>query len=345
MTADNLPRHALDVEPLGSSEAFLEFSEHLARAAQVDRPVLLVGERGTGKELAAARLHYLSKRWQGPWVALNCAAIAPELAESELFGHETGAFTGAVARRIGRFEAADTGTLFLDELGQLSQAAQGKILRTVEYGVFERIGSTRTLRTDVRVVAATNADLPGMAAKGEFRADLLDRLSFLVLTLPPLRARDEDILLLANHFAQRMAQELGFTGLIHYGPRALQQLVSHPWPGNIRELKNTVERSVFHTRGDEIESLELDPFASPWRLRSQESRRNADNAPEQEAPQPPAAPADLDADLRSYTIRALRQALEECRHNQRAAAKRLGLSYNRFRGLYRKYEGELGEGA
>ncbi len=344
MALENLPRHALDIEPLGSSEPFLEFSEHLARAAQVDRPVLLVGERGTGKELAAARLHYLSKRWQGPWVALNCAAIAPELVESELFGHETGAFTGAVARRIGRFEAADTGTLFLDELGQLSQEAQGKILRTVEYGVFERIGSTRTLRTDVRVVAATNADLPGMAAKGEFRADLLDRLSFLVLTLPPLRARGEDIQLLANHFAQRMAQELGLSGLVHFGPHALEQLVSYSWPGNIRELKNTVERSVFHTQGEEIESLELNPFASPWQPHSHENGRLTDQVPAPERPQPQPAPADLDAALRDYTIRALRQALEESRHNQRAAAKRLGLSYNRFRGLYRKYEGELGKG-
>ena len=196
-------------EALGQSEAFLEFQERLSRAAKVERPILLLGERGSGKELAASKLHYLSPRWQEPLVTLNCSALAPGLIESELFGHEAGAFTGAVSRRTGRFEAAHGGTLFLDEVGAVPVVVQEKILRVVEYGTFERVGNTEPIRVDVRIVGATNADLVGMAGEGSFKRDLLDRLSFEVLFLPPLRERQEDILLLSNHFASRMAHELG----------------------------------------------------------------------------------------------------------------------------------------
>ena len=199
-------------EALGQSESFLAFQEALSRAAKVDRPVLLVGERGTGKELAAARLHYLSPRWGEPLVALNCAALTPSLIESELFGHEAGAFTGAGQRRLGRFETAHQGTLFLDEIGNIPLTVQEKILRTVEYGSFERVGGSRPVEVDVRIVGATNADLPAMARAGRFKQDLLDRLSFEVLTLPPLRTRQGDALLLAEHFAQRMAAEMGWGG-------------------------------------------------------------------------------------------------------------------------------------
>ena len=166
-------------EALGESEAFMEFQERVSRVAQVDRPVLIVGERGTGKELAVSRLHYLSRRWQGPLVALNCAALSPSVLESELFGHEAGAFTGAAKRRLGRFEAADNGTLFLDEIGLIPVTIQEKILRVVEYSQFERVGGSKPVRVDVRIIGATNADLPKLADEGKFkRGDYLILASF-----------------------------------------------------------------------------------------------------------------------------------------------------------------------
>jgi len=334
---------ALAQEALGRSDAFLAFQERLSRAARVDRPVLLVGERGTGKELAAARLHYLSPRWQGPFLALNCSALAENLVESELFGHEAGAFTGAARRRAGRFEAADNGTLFLDELGTMPLAVQEKLLRVVEYGVFERVGATEAVQVDVRVVGATSADLPGLAAQGKFKADLLDRLAFEVLVLPPLRDRGEDILLLAEHFAGRMAGEMGIDPpTISEAARA--RLLGYPWPGNVRELRNVVERAVCRSEG-RIEDWEFDPFAA---VKKAEERR-------QGAPQcaPTAATfAGYRADVRlvevlagrplleavaEFESEALRMALERTRYNQRAAAELLGLSYHQFRGMFRKY--------
>jgi len=181
---------------VGQSGAFLDAFERASAAAEMNRPVLVIGERGTGKELIAERLHRLSPRWDEPLVTMNCAALPETLIEAELFGHEAGAFTGATKTRAGRFEEADKGTLFLDELGTLSMGAQERLLRAVEYGEVTRIGSSRPLRVDVRIVAATNDDLPALAERGEFRADLLDRLSFEVITLPPLRVRDGDIFLL-----------------------------------------------------------------------------------------------------------------------------------------------------
>ena len=200
---------APDLPPLlGESPAFMALAEQISRVAPLDRPVLVIGERGTGKELVASRLHFLSRRWGGPFVQLNCAALAESLLESELFGHEAGAFTGAVRRRAGRFELADSGSLFLDEIAAASPAVQEKLLRVVEYGAFERLGGAAPLSVDVRVIGATNVDLPAAAGSGGFRADLLDRLAFEVLTLPPLRARREDIPLLARHFGREMAKEL-----------------------------------------------------------------------------------------------------------------------------------------
>ena len=184
-------------EAIGQSEAFLMFQESLSQVATVNRPVLLMGERGTGKELAAMRLHYLSQRWQEPLIALNCAALNPSLIETELFGHEKGAFTGAFQSRKGRFEAAESGTLFLDEIGIIPLEVQEKILRIVEYGSFERVGGSLPVDVDVRLVGATNADLLDLTARGLFKRDLLDRLSFEVLFLPPLREREGDILLLS----------------------------------------------------------------------------------------------------------------------------------------------------
>ena len=177
------------------------------RLAELERSILVIGERGTGKELVGERLHFLSKRWNGPFIKVNCAALNEELLDSELFGHEQGAFTGASSQRIGRFEQADGGTIFLDEIATASMRVQEKLLRVIEYGEYQRLGGEAVLECDVRVVAATNIDLPHAVEDGKFRADLLDRLAFDVVTLPPLRVRREDISLLADHFAGRMARE------------------------------------------------------------------------------------------------------------------------------------------
>ena len=209
-------------EALGQSEAFLAFQEQISRVAPIDRPVLILGERGTGKELAASRLHYLSRRWQKPLVTLNCAALTPTLIGSELFGYEKGAFTGAGARQIGRFEQAADGTLFLDEIGNIPMEVQEKILRVVEYGSFERVGASKPVHVDVRIVAAANRDLSLMADQGRFKQDLLDRLSFEVIYVPPLRARKGDITLLAGHFAARMAFELGQDHIPEFSGQALE---------------------------------------------------------------------------------------------------------------------------
>jgi psp operon transcriptional activator len=236
---------------LGESWTLLEAKERLSLAARVDRPVLILGERGTGKELAAARLHYLSRRWQNPYVTLNCAALAPGLVDAELVGHEAGAFTGARRRRPGRFEAADTGTIFLDEISHLGLGAQARILRVVEYGSFQLVGSAAEKKVDARVVAATNADLRRMCRDGGFLPDLWDRLSFEVITLPPLRDRPGDVSLLAHYFGARMAQELGREVPPVFSVEALALLEGHPWPGNVRELKNVVERAVYRSAPEE----------------------------------------------------------------------------------------------
>ncbi len=329
--ADNDDAHERLPEALGQSEAFLAFQERLSRAAKVDRPVLLVGERGTGKELAASRIHYLSPRWKEPFVTLNCATLAPTLIESELFGHESGAFTGARERRRGRFETADGGTLFLDELGAVPIEVQEKILRAVEYGTFERVGGSQPVGVDVRIVGATNADLPAMALQGTFKRDLLDRLSFEVLFLPPLRERREDILLLANHFAARMANELGRSELPEFSDEAAAALEAYPWEGNVRQLKNVVERAVYRSDSPEIASIEFDPFASPYGTCPGASA----------APDVPPGP---DAETRPFkeAVEALERslierALRRTQFNQRKAAALLGLTYDQFRNYYRKY--------
>ncbi|MCC6143978.1 MAG: sigma 54-interacting transcriptional regulator [Candidatus Hydrogenedentes bacterium] len=321
-------------EALGQSEAFLDFQERLSRVAQVERPVLLLGERGTGKELAAKRLHYLSKRWQEPLVELNCAALTPTLIESELFGHEAGAFTGAGRRRLGRFEAANEGTLFLDELGNVPMEVQAKILRVVEYGAFERVGSTEPVRVDVRLVGATNADLSQLADEGRFMRDLLDRLSFEVLYLPPLRERKEDIMLLAEHFAVRMCLELGRQEIPVFSAGVIRRMEEHPWRGNVRELKNVVERAVYQSEAPYIEDLVFDPFrplGCGGTTVSCDTPLGSD--PGRPLPRFKEAVEHLELDL-------LQRALTQSRFNQREAAELLGLSYDQFRGLYRKYGGQ-----
>ena len=336
-------------EALGQSEAFLAFQDRLSRVARVERPVLIIGERGTGKELAAQRLHFLSQRWEAPFIELNCAALAPGVIESELFGHEAGAFTGAHRRRHGRFEAADGGTLFLDELGNIPREVQEKVLRVVEYGTFNRVGGTQPVAVDVRIVGATNADLPRLAEEGRFMRDLLDRLSFEVLWLPPLRARPGDILLLAQHFATRMAHELGRAQAPVFNEAVAAQLEAHAWRGNVRELKNVVERAVYQADGDSIEAVVFDPFQPPYpppaaapEPSAPHAQRTTPTAPAGAAPTPPAAlPDHFRAAVRAYEVDLLREALRHHRHNQRAAAAALGLSYDQFRGLYRKYRTAL----
>jgi len=345
-------------EALGQSDAFLDFQERLSRVAKVDRPVLLIGERGTGKELAASRVHFLSKRWEGPFVALNCSALAASLIETELFGHEAGAFTGATGRRRGRFEAAHGGTLFLDEIGNIPMQVQEKILRAVEYGSFERVGATQAINVDVRIVGATNADLRAKAARGEFMPDLLDRLSFDVLVVPPLRERPEDITLLANHFAARMAFELGWAGVPEITDEAMQMLLAFPWPGNVRELKNVIERAVYRSNDMQLspDDLIFDPFAQyagqmpPDRASTSEfteSSSDADGATSLRAPRPsPHAPGlDLSRPfndcVRELELGLLRLALDRAKYNQKKAAEHLQLTYHQFRGLYRKYQDDV----
>lgn len=328
-------------EALGESEVFLDFQDRLSRVAKVERPVLIIGERGTGKELAARRVHYLSKRWQEPLVELNCAALASTLIESELFGHEAGAFTGAQRQRRGRFEMANGGTLFLDELGNIPLPVQEKILRVVEYGRFERVGGTEQISVDVRIVGATNADLASLADSGRFMRDLLDRLSFEVLYLPPLRARSEDILLLANHFALRMAFELGRSQMPSFSEAVEAALEAYPWRGNVRELKNVVERAVYQATDDVIERVVFDPFDSPF------APIAAATAPERSSanPESPSPAILLDRPfgelVEDYERRLLSTALAQARFNQRKAASLLGLTYHQFRGLYRKYGEQL----
>jgi psp operon transcriptional activator len=317
-------------EALGQSETFLEFRERLSKVAPIDRPVLLIGERGTGKELAASRLHFLSKRWQGPLVALNCAALTSSLIETELFGYEKGAFTGAEVRRRGRFESADGGTLFLDEIGGIPLEVQEKILRVVEYGAFERVGSPQGVDVDVRIIAATNADLPALAGAGRFKQDLLDRLSFEVIFLPPLRERKEDILFLANHFALRMAYEIGREDIPRFSEAAVEALEAYPWPGNVRELKNVVERAVYRADSSLITEIAFNPFG-PSRAESVDSRAPEEGLEERPSLRP------LKEAVEGLEVRLMREALRASKYNQRKAAKSLGLTYHQFRGLYRKY--------
>ena len=328
------------VEALGQSEAFLDFQERLSRVAPVERPVLLVGERGTGKELAATRLHYLSGRWQRPFVSLNCAALAPTLIESELFGHEKGAFTGAQQRKTGRFEAADGGTLLLDEIGLLPIEAQEKVLRVVEYGTFERVGGSAAVEVDVRIIGATNADLPARAEKGRFKRDLLDRLSFEVIFLPPLRARRGDIRLLAYHFARRMAYELGRSQEPQFSAAAFKRLETHRWPGNIRELKNAIERAVYRSDTAVVETIDLDPFRSPYGTGSPPAATPADSAPPPAA-SGPATARPLKSAVRDLERDLLIKALTDARYNRKKAAGLLGLTYDQLRGLMRKHKAAL----
>ena len=343
----NLERHyrrrtpSGDTEALGQSEVFLEFQERLSRVAPVNRPVLLLGERGTGKELAANRLHYLSKRWQGPFLTLNCSALSSSLIESELFGYEKGAFTGAAQRRLGRFEAADSGTLFLDEIGNIPMEVQEKILRVVEYNAFERVGSYESIEVDVRIIAATNADVKALAARNMFKEDLLDRISFEVLVVPPLRERGEDILLLANYFAGRMAVELEREEIPQFSPEAGRALEVHQWPGNVRELKNVVERAVYRSQSITISEVVFDPFSSPYQKKPPEMATDDANPEKNSTAAGDLMGRPLKAAVWDLKVQMLENALHQAKFNQKKAAQILGLTYHQFRGLYRQYREKM----
>ncbi|WP_164117216.1 phage shock protein operon transcriptional activator [Sphingorhabdus sp. Alg239-R122] len=341
---------------IGQSGAFLDAVERASRAAGLERPVLVIGERGTGKELIAERLHRLSQRWDGPLVIMNCAALPETLIEAELFGHEAGAFTGATRAREGRFEEADRGTLFLDELGTLSMAAQERLLRAVEYGEVTRIGSSRPVRVDVRIVAATNEDLPELVEQGRFRADLLDRLSFEVVTLPPLRMRDGDVEVLADYFGRRMAAELGWNDWPGFGDLAMQAMVRYPWPGNVRELRNVVERAVYRWDNPDrsVDHIVFDPFESPWKplpskMHSSEDEPSEKPASTMSAVEEAGSPElqilagidgidDLKAAIDSHEKTILQHAMAKHRYNQRQTAKALSLSYDQLRHALKKHD-------
>ncbi|CAM3900691.1 MULTISPECIES: phage shock protein operon transcriptional activator [Shewanella] len=341
---------------IGQSNALLEVLEHVSKIAPLSKPVLIIGERGTGKELIAERLHYLSKRWDQSFIKLNCSSLSENLLESELFGHDAGAFTGANKKHEGRFERADGGTLFLDELANTSGLIQEKLLRVIEYGEFERVGGSKTVQTDVRLVCAANEDLPSLAEAGEFRADLLDRLAFDVITLPPLRHRPEDIMPLAEYFAIGMARQLKQQQFDGFSRNAIEQLLDYHWPGNIRELKNVVERAVYRNTDLEepIDSIIIDPFASPYRptnrVKTKSRQAQSEQAIEQESPATPATestnkandldisfPLDFKEHCEQQEIMLLKKALESGQYNQKKTAELLGLSYHQLRGILKKY--------
>ncbi|MEL7486867.1 MAG: phage shock protein operon transcriptional activator [Pseudomonadota bacterium] len=331
-------------ELIGEAPAFLDALAHASTAAALDRPLLVVGERGAGKELIAARIHFLSPRWEGPFVKVNCAALSTDLLESELFGHEAGAFTGAQKRHLGRFERAEGGTLFLDEIASASLRVQEKLLRVIEYGEFERLGGDQTLIADVRVVAAANVNLPSLARSGAFRADLLDRLAFDVVSAPPLRDRKDDIPLLAAHFGAMICSEIGaaFPG---FSAATMAAFLAHDWPGNVRELKNAAERSAYRWiaagEAGPVDVAAIDPFATSDTLpdtvgAAPEPARNPQRPPS--SPTPPSSTYDFRKWLDRIEKEAVSAALREHGWSQTKAASALRLTYDQIRGLIRKHK-------
>ena len=335
------------IQAIGESPAFLATLEQASHVAKLNKPVLIIGERGTGKELIATRLHYLSSRWEQAFIKLNCSSLTESILETELFGHEAGAFTGAVKQHIGRFERADGGTLFLDELATIPMRMQEKILRVIEYGEFERVGGSETITTDVRIVAATNANLPEMAKQGLFRADLLDRLAFDVINLPPLRYRQTDILLLAEQFALNMTRELGWPYFPGFTETIQEDLLNYAWPGNVRELRNVIERSLYRAEWSEepISEVVFNPFETEF------EHQFISSQPQQvqlvKTNQGDSVSSTLDAThlqqplkeaVAELEISMLRLALQEAKYKQKDAAKLLSLSYHQLRAYLKKHD-------
>lgn len=321
---------------IGEAPAFLEMLEHVSHAAPLSKPVLVVGERGTGKELIASRLHFLSERWESRLIKVNCAALTESILESELFGHEAGAFTGASRTHVGHFERADGGTLVLDELATISLRMQEKILRVIEYGEIQRVGGSETLSVNVRIVGSTNANLRAETAAGRFREDLLDRLAFDVVTVPPLRERTDDIMPLAYAFAINMASELRRPLFPGFTPKASSSLLKHDWPGNVRELKNAIERSVYRNTDPEqpVAEIAFDPFDSPYTPPADPETSSRPGT----RPRKPLLPTDLVARVEELEKDLLNAAMDRARYNQRVAADLLNLSYDQLRGKLKKHE-------
>lgn len=303
---------------VGNSQALSGVIERVRLVAPTRTTVLIEGETGTGKELIAQAIHQNSDRAREPFIAVHCAALAANLLESELFGHERGAFTGANDRRMGRFEAADHGTLFLDEIGEIDASTQVKLLRFLETRSFERLGSVKPVKVDVRLVAATNRDLEAMTAKGEFREDLLYRLNVVKVVMPPLRERRDDIPVLLNHFMETVAEENGVP-MVEVDPEVMQLLRAYRWPGNIRELRNFAENTIVMKRGGRLTRYDLDP-----RFLGEEHREA-----QREQAQPMGNPLSVEENEK----RLLRNALVQARGNRTQAAKLLGMSR---RTLHRK---------
>jgi transcriptional regulator with GAF, ATPase, and Fis domain len=314
--------HCRDWEDVVGESAQLKYvMEQVEQVAATDSNVLLLGETGTGKDLIATTIHRRSRRAERPLVRINCAALPATLIESELFGHEKGAFTGAVSRRPGRFELADRGTLVLDEIGELPLELQPKLLRVLQSGELERLGGTQTLRADARVIASTNRDLAAMVAKGEFRADLFYRIGVFPITIPPLRQRREDIPMLAAYFVEKLRPKLG-RRILRMPDRAVEQLTAYDWPGNVRELENIIERSMIVSSGAEL-AIEGIPQAGP-------TRHPATAMPGE------SAPTRTLADVERDHIRAV---CTQCgwRINGRGnAAERLGVNPNTLRSRMKK---------
>jgi DNA-binding NtrC family response regulator len=307
-----------------ANDAVQRILQQVEQIASIPRPVLVRGERGTGKELIAAALHYGGDRAERPFVKLNCAALSETLLESELFGHEKGAFTGASDTRRGRFETADGGTLFLDEIGNTTLEFQQNLLRVLEYQEFERIGGNRTIRVDVRVVAATNADLEAEIAAGRFRADLYDRLRFTEIALPPLRQRPEDVRPLVAYFADQLADEVASIPTRPFEESALEVLEAYAWPGNVRELKFAVERALCVARGETVGVDDLPPEIAGIHGVGDPGNQGGGGT--------------FDEQMTAVERGLLRRALEAHGNSQKEAAADLGLTYDRFRHLLRKHD-------
>jgi psp operon transcriptional activator PspF len=314
---------------VGSSPAWLEVVAKVERVAPLPRPVLVLGERGTGKELIANAIHRISPRAPKAFVTVNCGAITETLLESELFGHESGAFTGATKRKEGKFEQANGGTLFLDEIGNMSVEFQQKILRVLEYPRFERVAGSATIEVNVRVIAATNADLQAAMVAGTFRRDLYDRISFEVITLPPLRQRIADVPALAAHFLTLFRTDAPGVVARELTAAALERLTDYDYPGNLRELRNVVERAAYSASGTAIDAPDVDRALPPRPTAQAAVTETVSFVDDPTLPLPERVIA--------FERALCRDALERARWNQREAAQELGMTYDQFRHLYRKY--------
>lgn len=320
-----IPEPAGEPSLLGHSAAMQDLYKMIGRVAPTDMTVLLSGESGTGKELVARAIHQHSTRVEGPWVALNCAAIPEPLLESELFGHERGAFTGATDRKLGRFEEASDGTLFLDEVGELPLTMQAKLLRVLQEKEIRRLGGREPIPVDVRIIAATNKNLEAVIARGEFREDLYYRLNVIHLHLPPLRARQEDIPLLAQYVLTRCSRELG-RAVGAFAPAALDRLLAHTWPGNVRELENTIKQALLTCRGYLISPEDLRLEERPSSEEQSVSPRDSLESALEEVLRVHAGAAH-----HRMEERLICKALEMTRHNQVQAAQLLGITRNILR--------------